>query len=433
MSAPFGVVAPEAGRAGRARLAQHPAAGRVRGGPRRRERIGVVSAATCTVPTPTSASQRTPRRGRAPAPSAPSAPGRTEIRPRCAPSGSAGGVRSPARHRPRGASASTSARDAFEQHATCVVPSHAMHDGPEDAARTLERVERRSRAPRGRPGRGWHRSVTWTMHPERAERADEQPRQVVAGHVLHRRAAALHDPAVGGDEAHLEHAVAQRAVPEPPWPESPAASTPPTVAVGIARIERALLAVLAEHRGELGHRRAGADGDRQVGGVVGARCPTGPRTSTAVAGSAAPPTSHCVRAPTATTDVAAATRRERVDSSCEPRRSASHPRARRGPAGARRSGCPRGSTFVGVGAARRVERVAEAGLRVEVVGGEHQRHGVALLEPDAVLARQHAARGDARGEDLVAGAVAPAPRRPAPARRTRSAGAGCRRRRGTRS
>ena len=47
------------------------------------------SAATCTVPTPTSASQRTWARSRADA-SAGSTEGRTEIRPRCVPSGKSG-------------------------------------------------------------------------------------------------------------------------------------------------------------------------------------------------------------------------------------------------------------------------------------------------------------------------------------------------------
>ena len=43
---------------------------------------------------------------------------------------------------------------------------------------------------------------------------------------------------------HLEHAVAQRSVAQPAVPGEPAASTPPTVAAGVARVERALLAVL---------------------------------------------------------------------------------------------------------------------------------------------------------------------------------------------
>ena len=43
---------------------------------------------------------------------------------------------------------------------------------------------------------------------------------------------------------------------------------PPTVARRVARIERALLAVLGERRVELGERRARADRDRQVVGLV---------------------------------------------------------------------------------------------------------------------------------------------------------------------
>ena len=58
--------------------------------------------------------------------------------------------------------------------------------------------------------------------------------------------------------------------------------------------------------------------------------------------------------------------------------------------------------LVGVGETRRVERVPQPGLRVEVVGHEDERHRVALLQADAVLAGQHAPGVDARAEDLVA-------------------------------
>ena len=51
-----------------------------------------------------------------------------------------------------------------------------------------------------------------------------------------------------------------------------------------------------------------------------------------------------------------------------------------------------------------------------------QRHELALLEPDAVLAREHAAGRDARVEDLVARRRARAPTRRARARRTRCSG-----------
>ncbi len=79
---------------------------------------------------------------------------------------------------------------------TCVVvPSHAMHDG---------RVERASRGRRGRRRSANHSDVAGTrpapqrhLHDDadRAERTDEQPGQVVAADVLHRRSARLHDAA----------------------------------------------------------------------------------------------------------------------------------------------------------------------------------------------------------------------------------------------
>ena len=94
---------------------------------------------------------------------------------------------------------------------------------------------------------------------------------------------------------------------------------------------------------------------------------------------------------------------------------------------------PAGQHLVRVGHAVGIERLAQAGLGVEVGRGEQQRHEVALLEPDAVLARQHAAGRDADPHDLLAGGVHPLEHARARARRTRAAGGGCRRRRGTRS
>ena len=150
-------------------------------------------------------------------------------------------------------------------------------------------------------------------------------------------------------------------------------------------------------------RRAGADGDGEVGGVVGDDAAGRVHQRHVVAGrrQARPPPSACGcrrrrrSRPAATVSQSSSTAVSAAIRSTRPR----------GRAGARRSGCPRGSTLLRVGPTRRVERVAEPRLRVEVVGAEHQRHRLALLQADAVLTREHAAGGDARGEDLVAGAV----------------------------
>jgi len=68
-----------------------------------------------------------------------------------------------------------------------------------------------------------------------------------------------------------------------------------------------------------------------------------------------------------------------------------------------------GTCFGRVGPAGRIEGVTQTRLRVEIVGPEDEVHLVALLEPDPVLTRQHAADGDARVEDRVAGVVDPVP------------------------
>ena len=86
-----------------------------------------------------------------------------------------------------------------------------------------------------------------------------------------------------------------------------------------------------------------------------------------------------------------------------------------------------------VGHAVGVERLAQPGLGVEVVGAEQQRHEVALLEPDAVLARQHAAGGERGPHDLVARGVHPLHHARLAGVEQRAAGGGCRRRRGRRS
>ena len=54
-----------------------------------------------------------------------------------------------------------------------------------------------------------------------------------------------------------------------------------------------------------------------------------------------------------------------------------------------------------------IEGRAQRGLRGEVDGGEHQRHQVALLQPDAVLAAQHTTGCHRRLDDLRASGVDP--------------------------
>ena len=243
----FGSGDPEPVEPGRARLAQQPAAraGRrrasLRRAPVRRRR-------------PRARCRRRPRRpahagrGRARRPAPRSADGRTEI------AAAVRAVGPAAAHRPR-------------------------VDGPSIAARSARRRRRRLRAARAcacRPTRGTtvgtgraaraNGSASVTNHSrvvrarlaaqrdlhedaDRAERADEQAREVEAADVLHRRAAALHDAAVGGDEPHFEHAVAQRAVAEPATTREAGGQQPADRRVGVARVERALLAFRAEHRG----------------------------------------------------------------------------------------------------------------------------------------------------------------------------------------
>ena len=320
-------------------------------------------------------------------------------------------------------------RVAVEQHpGRGAVPQHRRRP----VSRVRAQRERDRPAPRTTAtpaGRAGVRSTTSPMTAERAERADEQPAQVEAAHVLHRRTAGLHQRAVGGDVADLEHSVAHRS---PPGGGS---------RCGRPRARRRRSRPATSRRARR-TGRAPASAASSSATVVPAPHPDGhlgrlvgddPRRRAAPR---APPGATARRRPTA-----CARPRRRPG-----RRSAARPRRRSVQSAGRHhthtpSGIcwrspqrePAGSTFVGVGAAVGVERVAQPGLGVEVVRREQQRHEVALLEPDAVLARQHAAGVDDTPARSRRRRRAPARARRARGRRRRAAGAGCRRRRGTRS
>ena len=66
---------------------------------------------------------------------------------------------------------------------------------------------------------------------------------------------------------------------------------------------------------------------------------------------------------------------------------------------------PAGSTLPGIGGAIGIEHLVHPRLRIEVVGREHPAHEVALLDADAVLARQHPAGFDRGEHDLLARGV----------------------------
>src|SRR5262249_30181904 len=138
-----------------------------------------------------------------------------------------------------------------------------------------------------------------------------------------------------------------------------------------------------------------------------ARTPDGARTSSSSTSCAsAPPTSQWVRAPVGVSAREAPTSSRSsayspVIAPSDPR-AVGHPLELPAPAS-------RGQDLLRVGAARWTEGAPQAGLRVEIVGREHHRHRLALLQADAVLTGQHAACLDAGREDLVARAVDPLP------------------------
>ena len=82
----------------------------------------------------------------------------------------------------------------------------------EDAADRVAQRRERTDGGRHRLGRGLDAQGDLADQPERALRADEQPRQVVAGRRLARPRARAQDLAIGADDDEREHVLAHRAV-----------------------------------------------------------------------------------------------------------------------------------------------------------------------------------------------------------------------------
>ena len=104
------------------------------------------------------------------------------------------------------------------------------------------------------------------------------------------------------------------------------------------------------------------------------------------------------------------------------RRARSDPRARRDAAGGRRTATRRAAPSAGCATPSGSNASRRRAWASRSSGAEHQRHVVALLEADAVLARQHAAGRDATPRRSPRPRRAPAPSRPARAGRTTSSG-----------
>ena len=152
---------------------------------------------------------------------------------------------------------------ALEQH----VGGHAV---PDHRRRSVQgRTDGRGRTRRGEPlrgdreGSGAHDHLH--EHPEGPQRADDEPGHVVPGDVLDGRSPAAHDAAAGRDERDLEDLLAQRTDPEAANAREARREGPADGGGRIARVQRTLLAVLGEHRRQLGARRPGAHGRGHVG------------------------------------------------------------------------------------------------------------------------------------------------------------------------
>src|SRR5262249_21263049 len=104
---------------------------------------------------------------------------------------------------------------------------------------------------------------------ERAERAGDEPRDVVAGDVLHDTPAELEHAAAAVDQLHAEHEVAQRAgrsAPRAGEPRGDAAAE--RRGAEVRRLERQALAFLPEGGFHFSGRRAAARGQHQLARLV---------------------------------------------------------------------------------------------------------------------------------------------------------------------
>ena len=199
--------------------------------------------ARCRRRAPRTSARPGPRRVRAPIGFR--APAATEMRPRCAPVGRSA-VRT-RRDRP-----TARRRRPRRLRAGCTPADRPTASPRRESGRRLARSGTSCAERLG----GRQRSVSCTSTPSVPNEPTNRRGQVVAGDVLDRRAAALHEPAVAGHEAHFEHVVAQRSVPQAADAREPARHDAADGRGGIARIERALLAVLRERGVELGERGA---------------------------------------------------------------------------------------------------------------------------------------------------------------------------------
>ncbi len=246
-------------------------------------------------------------------------------------------------------------------------------------------------------GRGRTFSRDLHDHAEGPERAGHQLVDVVPGHALHRPGAALHQPAVAGRRPPSRQRCRGSARPagasaswppprsrHPPWPAAARrTATPGLPRPGCGRGRRPA----SRPRPPRSSRPARRPRARRAGSSTARRRP---RTGSPLSTWVRPPTTSTRRRSAVASRIAWTTSslsigwiRSTIPPGCSGRpAAASVPRAMaKSPQRA-----PAGSTFCGFIRPSGSKARADAGLRAEVDVGEHERHEVALLQADAVLA-----------------------------------------------
>ena len=145
-------------------------------------------------------------------------------------------------------------------------------------------VEALQRQRGGGRGRGQHLEGDLGQHAQRAARAGHQPREVVAGDVLHDAPARSHHAPLAVHEARADQAVAAGARAHAPRPRGAGGDRAADRGLPVRAHQRAVvhglegqaLAVLGQGRLDLGHRRARGGHQRQRAGLV-ERDPRQPR------------------------------------------------------------------------------------------------------------------------------------------------------------
>ena len=272
-------------------------------------------------------------------------------------------------------------------------------------------------------------------HAERSERPVIEPGQVVAGHVLHGAPAAADEAAVARDELDLEHRVAERARPAAAGGEAPPRRSrrrpwhrpgrrPAIPGRPPARIRSSSPTRIPASTTRSSPRARTRRGGRVRRPQLGVELRRVPLVEVTPPADDQEPSAVGVRATERLDDLRLRLRMDQIHAPSGRSRGGLAPRPGRAPSRSRRNARRPGGPSAGSSGRRGSNAERRHACAERSSAREDERHEVALLESDAVLSRQRAARVDAEADDLVDSRAARA--RAFPARARSNDNSGCR-------